>query len=55
MTFKKEAELMNAIIVYCHRCHDEGDFSALTEMGFGPREMKLLIRYPGPIDTTCSH
>ena len=42
MTIKKEAELMNAIIVYCHRCHDEGDFSALTEMGFGPREMKAL-------------
>ena len=42
MTIKKETELIHAIIVYCQRCQDEGDFPALIEMGFGPREVRAL-------------
>ncbi len=42
MTIKKETELMHSIIIYCLRCQEEGDFHALKEMGFGPREMRAL-------------
>ncbi len=42
MTIKKETELTRAIIVYCQRCQEEGDFQALHEMGFGPREISAL-------------
>ena len=38
MNLNKESELINAIIVYFHRCQEEGDYSALQEMGFGPSE-----------------
>ncbi|MDE0310055.1 MAG: DUF2857 domain-containing protein [Acidiferrobacterales bacterium] len=42
MTIRKETELMHSIIIYCLRCQEEGDFHALKEMGFGPREMRAL-------------
>ncbi len=43
MTIKKETELMHSIILYCLRCHEEGDLHALGEMGFGPPEMRALM------------
>ena len=42
MGIKKETELMHSIIIYCLRCQEEGDFHALKEMGFGPREIRAL-------------
>ncbi len=42
MSIKKETELMQAILVYCKRCQDEGDIPALKEMGFGPKEVQAL-------------
>jgi len=42
MNITKETELIHAVIVYCQRCRDEGDYSALNEMGFGPLETKAL-------------
>ena len=42
MTITKETELVHAIIVYCQRCREEGDYSALNEMGIGPREAHAL-------------
>ena len=42
MNLNKESELINAIIVYFHRCQEEGDYSALQEMGFGPSEVRAL-------------
>ncbi len=42
MTINKENELIQAAITYFQRCHDEGDFSALQEMGFGPREVRAM-------------
>ncbi len=42
MNITKETELIHAVIVYIQRCRDEGDYSALSEMGFGPRETNAL-------------
>lgn len=42
MNLNKEAELLNAVIIYFHRCQEEGDYSALQEMGFGPSEVRAL-------------
>lgn len=42
MNIRKEAELIRAIIVYCQRCQDEGDFYALNEMGIGPKEITAM-------------
>lgn len=42
MSIKKETELMHSIIIYCLRCQEEGDFHALKEIGFGPREVRAL-------------
>ena len=43
MSINKESELIHSILVYCQRCQDEGDFSALTEMGFGLNEVEALL------------
>ncbi len=48
MTINKETELMNSIVVYFHRCEEEGDYNALYEMGFGPCEVRAL----GSLSTT---
>jgi len=42
MTISKETELMNSIIVFFHRCEEEGDYNALFEMGFGASEVRAL-------------
>lgn len=48
MTINKETELMNSIVVFFHRCEEEGDYNALYEMGFGPSEVRAL----GSLSTT---
>lgn len=59
MTIKKETELMQAIVIYCRRCQDEGDMLALKEMGFGPKEVQALANLSSTDDirlaSTRSH
>ena len=43
MSINKESELIHSILMYCQRCQDEGDFPALTEMGFGLNEVDALL------------
>ena len=43
MPINKESELIHSILTYCQRCQDEGDFPALTEMGFGLNEVDALL------------
>ncbi len=42
MSLNKEAELIKSIVVFFHRCEEEGDYDALYEMGFGPSEIRAL-------------
>ena len=42
MAINKESELMNSVVVFFHRCEEEGDYNALFEMGFGPKEVRAL-------------
>ena len=42
MAITKETDLIHAVLVYCQRCREEGDYTALNEMGFGPRETNAL-------------
>ena len=43
MTIKKETEFMHSVILYCLRCHAEGDLTALHDMGFGGEEMRGIM------------
>ncbi len=40
----KETELIHAIIVYCQRCREEGDYTALSQMRFGPLETNAIAK-----------
>ncbi len=42
MSISKETELIRSIVLFFHRCEEEGDYNALYEMGFGPSEVRAL-------------
>lgn len=42
MKRSKESELIQAMLVYFHRCQEEGDLAALEEMGLGASEIQAL-------------
>ncbi len=42
MPINKETELIRSIMIFFHRCAEEGDYDALYEMGFGPSEVRAL-------------
>lgn len=43
MATTKEADLINAVLMYAVRCDAEADQSALGAMGFGPKEIEALL------------